>query len=549
MNDNQNIESCSIVFSSAIEDVVEVNSSFDRGIMRIAYHGANRNKMFIDKHAFEAAIPSMYNCPVVCNYIRDTDSIGSHDVDVIKRDGNIKMVNITTPVGVVPESARTWWREVVEDDGSVNEYLCTDILIWKRQEAYEHIRDNGITDESMEIRVKSGRKKDDGLYHVDSFEFLAFCLLESAPPCFESAGIELFTLSEFKTKYAIMMEDFKKEFSGVMTVFTDDIQHNLSKGGMDELDVNELMQKYGLADEDIDFDMTNMEQSEIETRFAQIQAQKASAQAENGEQQFADGGEGADGHEDATEATAETDTGDADPAPVSEPEQTAQTQGSEQEVAGDDDAGDDDDDGAPANRTSHEFSLTAEQFMQEMLEAMSTEIYADPVWGDVRRYWYVDHDCSACEVYAYDVSDDKLYGFAYSMNGDHVMIDFACKKRKKFAFVDFDEGDSVFSVRNIVSEFRSKFEQRRAAEQDVFDRFTDLNGNEMFEDLRSNCSNMPIEHIEEKCFAIRGRNAHVASFSLDGAQKVTRIPIERQSASKMDEPYGGIFAKYNVGTR
>lgn len=487
----------SLVFASTIDDLAEVNGSFDRGVMRVAYHGSNRNGTFIDKVAFENAIPSMFNCPIVCHYNRGTDSIGGHDVDIIKTGNGMKTVNTTTPVGVVPESAKTWWCEVEEPDGEVHEYLCTEVLIWKRQEAYSHIKENGITDESMEIGVKDGFRSDDGYYHVTSFEFRAFCLLEGVSPCFESADVELFSLGDFKAQYSEMMKDIKREFSQVMTASADDIQQTFSKGGTDKLDVTELMQKYGLAAEDIDFETSDMSLEEIETRFAQIQEEK--------------------------QTTPEDENNN--PALEEAPE------------------------GAPEEE--EHFSLTAEQFRCELRDALRAEKFVDPAWGELTRYWYVDHCCEDSEVYAYDNCDDYIYGFVYVLNGDRVTIDFASKKRKKTVYADFDEGekkDATFSVKEVVDEFRAKFEERNTAEMETFAKFADLNGNEMFEELRGNCGRLTIEQIEEKCFAIRGRTTTV-NFSLEGAGKAPRIPIERQSANKADEPYGGIFAKYNVGIR
>jgi len=509
---------CSVTFSSAISNLQEVNQSFDRGVMKVAYHGQNRNQMFIGKKQFVEAIPSIYNCPIVCNYKRESDSIGAHDVEIVKQDNAVKMVNVTTPVGVVPESANVWWKEVVEDNGETHEYLCCDILLWKRQEAYAHLKENGITDESMEIRILSGGRKEDGLYHVGSFEFLAFCLLESAPPCFESAGIELFTLDAFETEYANMMEDFKREFSTVMTASADDI--NLLKGGTEKLDLSELMEKYGLSAEEIDFDTNGMELSDIESRFAQIQESKQEKpvvpfSADEQEEESSEGG------------NQEPDEEDVPQEPFGEEPETEQPEEDEPEQQG--------------------FSLTAEQFLSELLEAMRAETFTDPIWGEMCKYWYMDHDFESNEVYAYDVSDDKMYGFTYTRNGDHVVIDFASKKRKKTAFVDFDEGDSAFSIREMISDFRTKFEKRYADEAEVFGKFTDLNGNEMFEQLRKECADMTIGQIEEKCFAIRGRNVSAAHFSLEGQARATRIPIERQNEGNTDEPYGGIFVKYRMG--
>ena len=123
-----------IVFSSGISDLTERNTSFDSGVLRVAYVGKNRNNSFISKETFERCMPSIYNCPIVCRYDREEDIIGSHDMElVVSDDGSMRIVNITQPVGIVPESARYWWEEI-EDDSGVHEYLCADVLLWKRQE-------------------------------------------------------------------------------------------------------------------------------------------------------------------------------------------------------------------------------------------------------------------------------------------------------------------------------------------------------------------------------------------------------------------------------
>ena len=76
-------KSLNIVYESAVEKLTEINSSFDKGILRVAYTGKNSNKSFISKSTFEKCIDTIYNCPIVCNYNRETDSIGAHDVEIV----------------------------------------------------------------------------------------------------------------------------------------------------------------------------------------------------------------------------------------------------------------------------------------------------------------------------------------------------------------------------------------------------------------------------------------------------------------------------------
>lgn len=507
-----------LTYGSSIRDLSSVNSSFDRGVLRVAYAGDNRNGSSISKSSFEDAIGTIYNCPVVCNYIREDDQIGSHDVEFVTKDGRPVMVNVTQPVGVVPESANYWW-ELVEDVSGVHEYLCVDVLVWKRQEAYQKIKENGITDESMEIRVLDGHVKD-GIYVIDRFEFLAFCLLGTAEPCYESASLELFSVKEFKDSYAKMMEDFKTCFSQVNAPGAGvvDRSNATEEGGEDQLDQkNELIAQYGLSQEDIEFDIAEMSLEELEDKLKEM-----TAGAENA------------------------------------------------------------------------FSLTGEQFREGLIDALrQPRIMTE--WGESSQYCYCDYDAELSQVYAYDVADWRLYGFSYAVDGDVVKIDFDSKKRKKFSIVDFDEGDNDVSygyafksVAEVAAEhakfeagesfsaekqeledkctqyaatieqndkeltelrdFKAQVFSQERAEQEaaVFAMFEDLSGVEAFEALRDNCADMSIDEIEERCYALRGRNAVVKTQTFSKKTPVSaRLPVEKNDGgANADEPYGGLFQEF-----
>lgn len=195
----------SIPFSSALTKLTDCNPAFDKGILRVAYTGRNRNNSFISKETYERCMESIYNCPIVCNYIREEDEIGGHDVELVHTENGMKLVHITQPVGVIPESAAYWWEEI-EDDTGIHEYLCVDALLWKRQEAYQKIKADGITDESMEIHVRDGQMTD-GVYVIREFAFLAFCLLGRDSPCFESASLQLFSAGDFAEQYHRMLQE------------------------------------------------------------------------------------------------------------------------------------------------------------------------------------------------------------------------------------------------------------------------------------------------------------------------------------------------------
>lgn len=517
--------------------MVSINSSFDAGILRVCYHGKNRNRSEITKEIFEKCINTIYNCPIVCNYIREEDEIGSHDVEVIKTNKGLKLVNITTPVGVVPTGANYWWEEVEEENGTVHEYLCVEVLIWKRQEAYSKLKENGITDESMEITVKDGEMID-GYYRVYDFEFTAFCLLGTAEPCFESASVRLFEKDEFSSMYSLMMSDLKKEITKAQPANAVDILHpqKFSEGGNETLDKKlELLAKYNLTVDVLDFNIEDFELDELEQKFAEIKNTDGS----NDDSQDGDNNTPNDGEDDNED------------------------------------------------NNSENFALTAEQFRAELIEALSTERMTSS-WGEeIPRYIYVDYDTELSEVYCYDYQDWKLYGFIYSTSGDVVSINFADKKRKKFSIVDFNEGDNDLSFSHIYesiaeisrSQNKKEFETEKIAleakyseaattidtlngeitalrkfkedklkdERDdaveaVFSEFEDLIGTEAFETLKTNVADYSIEDLEEKCYAIRGRKNSTLSFSAQ--KKAPKLPAHQHTKNDNDEPYDGLFIKY-----
>ena len=503
-----------LTFASSLSKLCEINSSFDSAVLRVAYTDANRNGSFISKDTYEKCIQTIYNCPIVCNYDRDTDTIGSHDVEVVVKDNSMKMVNITTPVGVVPESAQPYWEYVEEDDGSVHEYLCVDVLLWKRQEAYQKIKNDGITSESMEISVKQGGvDKGSGLFVIKDFEFTAFCLLgDGVTPCFESASLEVFSTADFKTKMSEMMSELKETFTKINAASpeADVTQQNSSTEGGDVLDEKmALVEEYGLTVEALDFSIDDFTVEELREKFEAMNAANVD--------------------------------GDTDPAPEN-------------------------------------FELEG-QMRDVMIEALEAE-KIDTVFGEMPRYWFVDYDRERSEVYAYDETDWKLCGFSYSMNGDNVVIDFESKKRMKFSIVDFDEGeqadpfnsaftqavekfqendtawsekyaaaqDEISTLRNDLTELDELRQFKMGVEADrdadardaVFAKFTELDGIDEFETLRANNAGYSIEALEEKCYAIKGRNGVTATFAAN--QNTNRIVVPKNDAD--DEPYGGFIRDY-----
>jgi len=537
-----------LLFNSSLDNIIKCNDSFDYGVLRIAYHGENRNGSFISRDTMErCAKKSIYNVPVVANYHRETDSIGAHDAEIIRKKGTPTLVNITQPIGVVPESADFWWNKVAEDDGTIHEYLCADVLLWKRQEAYAKIKEDGITAQSMEIGVNQCHRENK-LLIVEDFEFQAFCLLGNAEPCFESASLATFDKDEFYTQFAAMLSDLP-----------DAITH-YTKKGVSNMDIKEklqLMEKYNITLEDIDFELDEFSIEELTKKF---EAMKFDGES----------GDDASGTE-----TDNDETGDPD---TTEPED-GDDSGDDGDDGDDEDGSDDSDDDVPVDDGDDDVATGAHgvavktrkiylldsEFRRELYDAVSVEMVHDEDGFSYPRYFIIDHDASLSTVYCVDTANHWItMGIPYSMNGDHVVIDFANAKRVKVVFEEFDEGtisDDSLGFEAAASEFaRIKIEHatnkvsaeleeangrlaaivRNEAEKELFAKFTDLSDVEAFQDLYENRAQFDLETLEDKCYAIRGR---LGKFSLAPQKGVQKLPVD-SNVEVEPEPYGGLVRNY-----
>lgn len=555
-----------VEYPSKVSEIVSKNRSFDSCVLRVCYPGKNQNKTSISRNAIESAIPTIYYCPIVCNYDVETDEIGGHDVDIVSGKSGFRMVHLTDPIGVIPEGATYYW-ETVDDDGVEHEYLCIEGLLWKRSPAYSKIKRDGITAQSMEIAINSG-KCVDGIYEIYDFDFTAFCLLgDGIAPCFESASLETYSLEISKARFSKMMEDLRAEHKLVAPAHADEI-HNYSKGGNEAVD--DLLAKYGLSSADIDFDTSGMSPDEIESRFAAIADRNKNFNSEDESEPGDDAADDAHG-EDVGGDTGEDVTDDKTTDPVEDNSQAPAEPDNDTGTAQDDDDGDDN---QPRQAS---YSLTENQLSAELSSVLrAVEKIYDDVWREeVARYWYIDHDCMLGEVYFLDRKEGyNTFGAPFTMNGDAPVIDLSAKKRKKVAYVDFEDGATIPDGASAYAEiekyakvrysklegeceelrsFKSQkdCEQRKADEDALFAKFSDLNGNADFDTLRNDCSKYTLEQLEDKCFAIRGRSITV-NFSANSQSDKLRLPIDCGSpagSARTDEPYGGVFLKYGFGSR
>lgn len=298
-----------IRFNSTVTEVEKINPLFSRASIRALYVGCNRNGSHFSKEVVEDAIKTIYNVPIVGEYLEEKDNFGGHGGELVIKDDEISLKVTTMPYGVIPESATVRWEIIQEKDGTYNEYLIIDgAYLWSGR--YEEL--NGLLEnsygQSMEIEVVNGNFGIvDGVetFKVDEFIFSAFCILGidkngegHVEPAFESANIETYSLNK---------DEFKKEFNKMIA----ELKFSLTKGG------EEMTEKI-----ERDYEKTEVlhenkeEEKETEVNIAE---DKSEATNEVEDDKSKDNAKALEASSDKSESTFE-DEGDGETAPTNQDE-------------------------------------------------------------------------------------------------------------------------------------------------------------------------------------------------------------------------------------
>ena len=173
-----------------------LNPSFHQAKTRIMAIESVANRCNFSVEAVEKGLPTLKNVPIVTQYNNETGNFKGHEFD---KDGSA----MTYGIGVIPESAEQWIEEV-EENGETKHYLCSDVLLWKRQKKeFEFIQNHKDLSVSMEVMITDATFDDD-VYNINSFYFTAVTVLGiGVTPAFNSANI---TFSQMSNVEQMMFE-------------------------------------------------------------------------------------------------------------------------------------------------------------------------------------------------------------------------------------------------------------------------------------------------------------------------------------------------------
>ena len=182
-----------------------LNPSFHKAKTRIMAIESVANRCNFSTDSVVQSLPTLKNVPIVAQYSDETGNFKGHEFDV-------RGSALTYGIGVIPESAEQWIEEV-EENGEVKKYLCSDVLLWKRQKKeFEFIKDHKGLSVSMEVMITDANFDDNEILNIDSFYFTAVTVLGvGVTPAFDSANITFAKNEEQIKEMMFELNNFESE--------------------------------------------------------------------------------------------------------------------------------------------------------------------------------------------------------------------------------------------------------------------------------------------------------------------------------------------------
>jgi hypothetical protein len=497
----------------------KLNDEFTKMKCYVMAVGKNRNFSHIGMEAVQEALPSLIGIPVVAHLQKKDDGgyyIGGHDRQIIIENDSITANDLTVPFGYVTENNQFEFVEITEKDGTKATYLTANIILWTGR--YGEIMEAAYSkdiyfSQSMEINpLKISPLKEDKNYQdIKSFSFSALCLLGlsdepeyNTEPCFPSSHVEPISYEldkdRFKTEFSLMMSQVKK--------LTFSIENKTNNKGGDLMDEKlQLLQKYNLTKESIDFEIEELSLEELQVKIDEFVAKNKK-------------------------------TKDLSFSATYRQKREALCNALDQEIVKD-----------GKGNIIEETYYYVNDFSDE--------------WVYVEKYhWTANDNENKYGRFAYTFDSNSLTA-TITGEFEEMYLTWLTKEEKQKIedaqkaseekYSSLQEEFSTYktnycTLETEVSELRTfksqKLETERNEEVEaIFVQFEEkLGGTEEFEALKLNSKDLSTEEITNKCYLLVGKK----DFKISSTSKQTnfaKTPIGNKTTD--DEPYGGLFVKYN----
>ena len=492
----------------------ELNEDSNAGLQPVklvaCHTSLNRNGSFISKDVMEKALPSFSNRPIL-GYIHQLEDgiwdFYSHNMEVIADENEVdgaRVEYLESPIGIIPESCNAH----LEYDEESNVYrTCVNGFIFEEYtKAADIIRAKGIASVSVELAINDmSFNSDEGYLSINDFYFMGVTVLgrdedgNIVEPGMAGSNI---TLGSFSAENNSMLNnDIQNTLVDTLNRLAESLEkfNNITnsnkEGGSTMNKFEELLELYGLEESEIEFDISNLSDEELEAKFTEafgdaeeFKKKKRCSEDEESEEEdddFAKCGTK------KKKCDAEDESGEDD-------------EESEEDFAGC---------GKKKRRCSLntedgtvQFELSHDDIRMALYRLLESE------WDEDSYSWvcevYDTYFIYQKETYGEDGYDYKYYKQGYSKNEDGVELSGDAVEVFS-TFVTESEKTALDMIRSQYEELKKFHDetiaaQEKAQKDEIFndEKYSILDGNEKFAQLKKDSAKFNLSEIEEKCKVI-----------------------------------------------
>lgn len=529
-----------------IVPVKPVNNEFTLTKVYVCSPGKNRNMSYLSQEELDAAEPTLAYVPVVGHLIEETDEegnvtghhFGGHDYTVTD-DMQVKM--LTVPFGVVTAEAPE--TETVTEFGKEKTYITAYAILWTGR--YPELKDAIYSEDtwfgqSMEMNFKNYTvlEEDSNYVELHGLSYSALCILgksddpsKHVEPCFPSARIDPVKFDMNAEQFNQLMAEMRQQLSFCF----DDASKKGGKTNLNQEKINEIFQNAKITQDEIDFEITDdMTEEQLQAALEDFKKRKCGEVEEDAckpKKKCSDGDNDNDGAGDGSD----DDNLEKD---ACKPKKKCSIESS--------------------NDNAETFSATANQKREALCNAMPNTVVRDAS-GNIQSevsYWVCDFD----DEYVYV---ERNYWTANDYECQYGRFAYAFDDSDKSAAItsEFEEMIRMWLTKaeaTKVEADRAELETLRKFKKDaeaaafsaqietLLSEFNDLAALPEFAEIREKVTEFAsIDDLETQLYALRGKQVKMSKKSTPAAFGI-KVGIDADTGSDDAEPYGGLFAKYNI---
>ena len=508
--------------------------------LKVCHIDTNRNGSHISKENMEKAMPTLKYRPILA-YIHQLDDgtydFYAHNMEIVEDENGEEKINyIEKQVGCFTTDDPYLEYDKDNDKTYVNAYA---VIPEEYTEAANIIRRKNGTKVSCELVIDelSYNAKEKYL-DLTSFYFGGCTLLgcdENGNEIGEGMLGSRADIADFCHKKPVF--DYQEKLVEMLDKLNNTLsnfnKNNTEEGVREEMNhFEELLEKYGFAVDELDFDYENMSDEELDSAFEDFKCRKKKCEEEDSD---------VDGSEEGNSEESGSEEGTSE-------EGSSEEENPEDSNDDEDDAGDD------------ESKKNSENFVKNFKVEISHEDIRYALYNLIAEYEESDNEWYG--IYA--VYDDyfvmqgwcngKFYKQGYSIDGENVSLDgertelfqMLLTESEKLA-VDKLRGDyaELEAKYNELKTFKDNYDaaEIKAKKDSIFadEAYNDIRESDDFKALMNDAENYSVEEIQNKCDLLFAANEKKVKFA---ANKNKPHSISFNFSKKEDKKasaYGNLF--------